>query len=142
MTNTDEAKLSGEARLKTRRRKFFRYFTIAMIVAAAAGLLSGLATSMYEDGALPIWVPILATIVVVAGFVWFSWDYFKRIDEIDLQDNLWANTIGMYVGVITFAAWWFVADLGLVDTPPAIAIVGIMFAATMVVYGLRKLNFR
>ncbi|WP_340587665.1 hypothetical protein [Erythrobacter alti] len=142
MTDLSETQLSGESRLKARRRKFWRYFMIAMVMSAGAGMLSGIASSMYEDGELPLWVPVSATIVIIAGLSWFTWDYFRRIDEIDLQDNLWANTFGAYAGVITYLGWWFFADLGLVTQPTALGIILVMFVTTMAVYGLRKLNFR
>ena len=138
----NEPKLSGEQRLKAGRRRFFRYFTIALVLSALAGLLSGTLSSFYEKDIVPVWVPIVVCGLVALGVAWGTYDYFKRVDELDLMDNLWAHTIGLYGGIIAFGVWFFLADLGLAETPSALGIVVISLIVTFAAYGVRKLGLR
>ncbi|KLI63916.1 hypothetical protein [Aurantiacibacter marinus] len=142
MMDDNKPKLSGEARLAARRRKFWLYFTLAMLVSVTAGFASGLASKLYQNGTIPLWLPIAAIVAVVAGMIWATWQYFRRIDEIDLMDNLWAHTIGLYAGVLAYLAWFLLADMEIVRTPSAMAIVFFALLSTGIAYGLRKLNFR
>lgn len=141
MTSSDTIP-SGEERLKSRRRSFWRFLALGMIAALAAGFFSGYFTSSYEEGALPLWVPLLMLAVSVIGLIWFTRDYFRRVDELDLMDNLWAHLIGQYIAAIVFLIWYVVADLGLTSHPTAIAIVIVLLGGTFAVYGLRKLGLR
>ncbi len=142
MTNPNNSELSGEARLKARRRKYWTYFAVAMVVSMTAGLVSGLTSKLYQNDTIPLWLPITAIVVVIAGISWATWQYFKRIDEIDLMDNLWAHTIGLYVGIFAYMAWFLLADMEVAPTPSAMVIVAIMLVTTGIAYGLRKLNIR
>ncbi|GAB5347622.1 hypothetical protein [Alteriqipengyuania sp. 357] len=142
MTADENTTGSGEERLKVRRHRFIRYFVIAIALSALAGLLSGALSKFYEAGDVPLWVPVLACLTVVVGLVWATWDYFRRIDELDLMDNLWAHTIGLYGGIIAFGVWFFLADLGVAETPNALAIVAVALIVTFAAYGLRKLGLR
>ena len=142
MTDKNEQGLSGEARLKARRRKFWMYFAAALLVSMIAGLLSGMSAKLYQDGTIPVWLPVLALFIVIAGLICGTWQYFRSIDEIDLMDNLWAHTIGLYAGVLSYLAWFILADMQIVGDPSAMAIVAIALIATGAAYGLRKLNIR
>ncbi|MBD59856.1 MAG: hypothetical protein CL808_07035 [Citromicrobium sp.] len=141
MTQND-AEISGERRFRSRRRRFFRYVVIALVASLFAGMVSGTLSQFYEVGLIPVWAPVLACALLVAALVWFTYDYFKRVDELDLKDNLWAHTIGLYGGVIAFGVWYFLADLGLIRSPSALAVVAIMMIVTFAAYGLRKLGWR
>ena len=138
----DEANLSGEQRLKSRRRRFYRYLAIALIASIIAGMVSGVLSAFYDAGTIPLWVPLLACAVVAVALIWFTYDYFRRVDELDLMDNLWAHLTGLYAGVIAFGVWYFLADLGVTQSPTALAIVAITMLATFAAYGLRKLGLR
>lgn len=142
MTNSDETELSGEQRLKAKQRKFWKYLGIGFVAALFGGFASGYTTAMSQDGGLPIWVPIVALTAVAIGFVWFTYDYFRRIDEIDLLDNLWSHLFGMYAGVLTFMVWWVLDDLGLVQPISAFGVLAVMMVVTFLTYGARKLGFR
>lgn len=142
MTDKIETALSGEEREKRRRRSFWRYLGLAMAASALAGLLSGYLSGSYLEGELPIAVPLFAGVIALVGFVWFSVDYYRRVDELELMDNLWANLIGMHVGVLAIGGWWFLSDIDLVRAPSGIEALFVFVAAVGLSYGLRKLNFR
>ena len=142
MTDKIDTALSGEARERQRRRNFWRYFGLAMLASLFAGLVSGFASGAFLDGELPLWVPLLAGAIVLLGFVWFSFDYYRRIDELDLMDNLWANLIGIHIGVPVIGGWWFLSEIDLTRAPTGIEALFVFMASVGLAYGLRKLNFR
>lgn len=133
---------SGEARLKARRNKFWTFVFAALVVAAIAGFASGFLVALIEDGSVPGLAVIPILVITVSGFVWFSYRYYKKVDELDLADNLWANTFGIYFFIITPAGWQMLHDAGLTGPPHlwTIWIGGILVAG--IAYGIRKLNFR
>lgn len=133
---------SGETKLKTRKRAFIKYLALVFLAALAGGLFSGYLTESCLSGVVGLWLPLLTGFAVLSGLVWFTWDYFRRIDEIDLHDNLWSHLWGFYAGIWAFGIWYFLADLKLVDPPFAGAVILIMVAFIFVIYGLRKLGFR
>lgn len=141
MTSSETANTtSGEERMKKRRNSFLRYLTLTFLLAMMTGFASGAILSNYEDGSLPIWVPLLAGAITIAGLTWFTWDFFQRIDEVDLMDNLWAHLIGFYVAMILFLGWYFLAEMQLLQYPSAIAVVIMMIGAMTLAYGVRKLR--
>ena len=76
---------NGETKLKTRKREFIKYLVLVFLAALASGMVSGYLTESYLAGAVGLWLPLLTGFVVLIGLVWFTWDYFGRIDEIDLH---------------------------------------------------------
>ena len=139
---TDTNPPSGEARARARRNAFYRYVGLTFLVSLLVGIVSGRLVGYYESGAIPLWVPLLAIAAVVLAMIWFTRDYFRRIDELDLMDNLWAHLVGLYGGVIVFGVWYFIAELGLVEHPEAFAIIGSMILIVFLAYAARKLGWR
>lgn len=138
----NDTPLSGEARLKAKRNAFFRYFGLAMLAGFIGGMMSGVAAGMVEEGILPIGVLIALWGVTVALFVWFCGDYFRRVDELDLLDNLWASTIGLYGYVVVFGSWYLFHQVGIAPAPDQIAIMLATLAITTAAYVARKLGWR
>lgn len=141
MTDNDPA-LSGEARLKAKRNAFLRYFGLAMLAGFIGGMMSGVAAAMVEDGSLPRSVLIAIWTVTVGLFVWFCRDYFRRIDELDLLDNLWASTIGLYGYVVVFGTWYLFHDVGIAPAPDQIVIMLATLAIATAAYLARKAGWR
>lgn len=138
----DAASSSGEARLQSRRTAFVRYVVLSIALAFVVGAVSGVSAFFVEEGAFPAWLFIAAWLAAVVAMIWFTRDYFRRIDELDLIDNLWASTIGLYVFVIAYSSW-FVFDLaGLGSEPDSKTLFVIVLIATGIAYGLRKLGWR
>ena len=139
---TDSDTPSGEVRARARRNAFYRYLALAFLVALLVGLVSGVLLAGGSNGDIPQWVSLLTIVVVAIGFAWFTRDYFRRVDELDLMDNLWAHLVGFYGGLIVTSVWVFVALLGLAEMPGALAVVLSMSLLTVIAYGLRKLGLR
>ena len=136
--------LSGEKRYSAKRRAFWRYLTLTFAAFLLIGLLSGFVQSAYRDGEIGLWVPVTVGIVLLVALTWYTWDYFtRRIDELDLMDNLWAHLVGQYVALVAFMGWYFLADLGVLATfPTAFGVILTMIGATLLAYAARKLGLR
>ncbi|MGB3473046.1 MAG: hypothetical protein WBA51_19690 [Erythrobacter sp.] len=141
MTNSDNSS-TGEQRLRARRRSFWRFMAIGAVVSALAGFFAGFFSGALADGAVPLWATLALLAAAVAGMAWFTFDYFRRIDEVDLLDNFWAHLWGQYIAVTVFLVWYFLAELKLVIYPSAFAIICAMILGTFGIYGLRKLGLR
>ena len=139
---SDDTGMSGEGRLKARRAQFYRYLALAFLGAALIGFASGLLVAQTESGAVLPWIMLAVAGVTALVFAWFTRDYFRRIDELDLMDNLWAHTTGLYGGMIVFALWFLLSELGLSGAPNAAGVVVSMLLITFATYGLRKLGLR
>lgn len=139
---SDAEPLSGELKLKARRSAWIRYFIIAVLISFGAGLGTGYLSGLFESGELPIWTLYAAWAVVLAGLAWFTRDYFRRIDELDLADNLWSHLIGYYVTLWAFGLWYVLYDIGRAPEPTALPVIAFMLVTTFVVYGARKLGIR
>lgn len=134
---------SGEIRYKAKRRAFVRYLAITCMIALVLGYFSGYFTGRFKDGEIHVALPIAALGAVLAFLAWFTVDYFRRVDELDLMDNLWAHLIGQYGALFLFMGWYFLAELNVVSAyPTAIAVILAMIATTFIAYGLRKLGWR
>jgi hypothetical protein len=82
-----------------------------------------------------------AAIVVVAG-IWFTRDYFRRIDQLDLLDNLWASTTALYTFFITAGSWYIIHGKDLAPSPDFAATALFTFAVLIIAYAARKLGWR
>jgi hypothetical protein len=142
MTKDEEMTPSGEQRLRTRRNALLRYAGIGMIAAFVVGIGTGALVAGVDGASAPPWLLVTGWTAVIAAFVWFSRRYLQRVDEVDLLDNLWASSIGLYGYVVAFFSWQLFYDANLVSEPDH----GLIFSGTLVftllVYVLRKLGLR
>ena len=138
MTDTNEI-LTGEQKLSRRRRGFWTYIGLAMVIAFGVGIVGGIASAMAISDVLSPWAVYALWAVIVAGFAWFTRDYFRRIDELDLLDNLWANTFGFYAYFIVAGSWLMFHSLGLAPRPDSLIILIASLAVLTLSYGARKL---
>ncbi len=141
MTDSNYA-ASGESRLKTRRNRLWRFCAIGVAIAAAIGFSTGYVSEMYEADMVPGWLLVAAWALGVVCFIWFSWGYYRRVDELDLLDNLWCCLVGLNFYIVALPSWWLFHDIGLAPQIDHFVI----YFATMIIafaaYGLRKLGVR
>ncbi len=137
-----DAEICGETRLRSRRAAFRRYIGLAFIAGAIGGFATGALGRMAAQDAVP--AELLGgfwALIVVAG-IWFTRDYFRRIDELDLLDNLWASTTALYAFFITAGSWYILHDTGLAPEPDFAATALFTFAVLIIAYAARKLGWR
>lgn len=141
MTRNDPA-VSGEARLKLRRARFARYVALAFGAGVIGGFATGALGRMAASGDIPVAVLIFTWTTIVGGGIWFTRDYFRKVDELDRLDNLWASTIALYGFLIAAGSWYVFHDLGLAPPPSFEMLALFTFACLLVAYGLRQLGWR
>lgn len=138
----DAASGSGEARLNRRRRSFWNYCLISVVIAMVVGMVNGVGAIMVERGQLTPWLLVAVGVLTLGGFTWFTRDYLRRIDELDLLDNLWACLIGFYCYIVALPSWYFLHDIGLVPEPDQYIIYAAILIVTTLAYLFRKLGWR
>ncbi len=113
MTTQDTSSLqsfSGEVRARRRRRILSAIFFFSLFLGLAAGFGMGLA----EDGGLRLsrttaWSLAALGGLSIGGFsIWF----YKWVDEVEVKDNLWANTVGMHMALAVGVPWAILAEMG------------------------------
>lgn len=110
MTQTEP---TGEQREAKRRRNFWLMTGGLMAAGMIAGMLSGL---FEKDSGLtldPAWAVAFILIIFVT-FVWLSIVFFKRVDELELADNLWAGLFGIYFYIAAQPSWHVLHQVDLV----------------------------
>lgn len=133
---------TGEERLRARRRTFIRYCLVAVAIALAAGLASGFVGALVQDGELPAWLVYVSSALFVIGFAWFTRDYLRRVDELDLLDNLWASLVGFFFYFAAFPVWNSLAQFGLAPPVDGWLLWGGSAIVMLITYFLRKLGLR
>ena len=119
-----------------------------MLLGLVTGLVAGalLAVGAEREAPLSPMMAGIATAVIalaLAAIVYGSWRFFVSVDEVEVQDNLWACLIGFYAYAILFPAWWLMARI---RPPPVSRPVGDVDAVLMVsgtaAYAYRKWQSR
>ena len=137
----------GERRLAEKRRKFRRLIVQGVVVGMVGGIVVGFVggfTKGWQDaggGAIGwlLW-PVLAVTIIV--FARYCRDYFRRVDELDVQDNLWASLIGLYAFIVALPSWHALNLVGQLPPPDAYALWVIAIATAALAYAWRKLRHR
>ncbi|MFB0611463.1 hypothetical protein [Aurantiacibacter poecillastricola] len=142
MTDTIDIAASGEARLKSRRARFYRFCALGFAGGIVTGFATGFASDLYAEGVVPTWVLYLFWALALAGFAWFTVEYFRRVDELDVMDNLWASLVALYFYLVALPSWWLFHDMELVPEVNHVAIYLATAAAYFIIYGVRKLGLR
>jgi len=134
MTKTDPALLlasGGEARSRRRSRILYGLFFFSLLLGLAVGVGMGMA----EDGSLNFthniaWaLAIMAGLLIAALSVWF----YRWADEVEVLDNLWANTVALHVGFAVGVPWFFLAETGYAP-PLKLSVLFLIIAGTAALY--------
>lgn len=142
MMDNNQALPTGEARLRNRRNRLLRFITIGMLIALVTGFMVGFTANGVAERQVPPFAIYGFLLLVLVGFTWASYGYFKRVDELDVADNLWASLIGLYFYMCAFPSWWMLHEIGLVIAPNQWAIYVATLSFSLAVYGIRKLGWR
>jgi len=131
----DTSRLSGEERLRARRRVVFA----AAVIMSLAGFAIGFVTGFIGPESLPAWMAIVISIALVIVVLSGSWIYFRNTDELELQDNLFSAAGGLSAYVLGYPIWTLLAMTTVV--PPVdhnLLFIGVMTVAGLV-YLARKI---
>lgn len=141
MTDTDTA-LSGELRHRARRRSFWTFSLAGIALAFPVGIATGYLLRQGQEGT---YSPVAALILIalsLAAFVWFAIGYYRRVDELDFADNLWAAFIALHVLLVAYPVWKMLDILEMAPPPNAEQLWFGTIIACFVAYGWRKLRNR
>lgn len=128
----------GEQRLKRRRRQFWMLVAAGIGLGMAMGFVMGFMGGIHQYrpvSPLIIWPAVGVSLVL---FVWYCAAYFRRIDELDLQDNLWAGMIGLYFYIVVLPLWFFLNDMGQLPQINHWVVWTATMIVTLATYGWRK----
>lgn len=129
--------LTGEARLLRRNRRIRNIWIATLAFGFIVGLGFGAA-----DGAVGARIPpvvfwagmALVTLLVLAINIWF----LRGVDEVEVQDNLWAGYVGINAHMLIGGGWSVAAARGLAPAPDVLSVL----LATLVVTGIAYLGFK
>ncbi len=133
----------GERLEAARRRRFWRILGWLAFAGFVAGLVFGGTYAYLGSGspAVTVFPPVIivaAVAVAMAGFLYGTWRFFASVDELELQDNLWASLIGFYVYSTVFPTWWLLWRAGVTGEPHDWAIFAVTLVTATAVYFWRK----
>ena len=141
---TDKAELSGEARARRRSRALLA-ITIASI--AMGGLMGGV-LAWYGDLSDPtpndrLLVALVMGVSLAILSPALTWLWWRRLDEVDRLNQLWAASIGFLVYVTGFTILLVTSELGFTPDESRLPLTEfplflVAFSASMITLLVRK----
>lgn len=142
------AMMDGEQRHAQYRRRFWRTLGIAGLGGLPIGFAIGFGAG-YTEGDFnafwnwaPDWLVIALLVFAAATILYGSWRFYKSIDEVELLDNLWANSAAYGAYALLFPAWWVLGKTGIAPEPNHWLIFLAALGAGLVAYLGRKWRAR
>ncbi len=130
---------------RERRQRVQRLILFAAL--GLAGGIIGFTFAMYEDkqavwasGAIPPGIAIVLALVTLIATVGGSWLYCRRMDEVELKDNLHGGAWAALVVMIGYPVWYLLWKGGLASEPSHIVMFLTLYGVTTAVYLYRKLR--
>jgi hypothetical protein len=133
--------LSGEDRLHKRSQRIRSIWIATMGLAFMCGLgfgVIGWSTSIGMSSLFFWGAMALFAAGMLATNVWFM----RRVDEVEVQDNLWAAFAGFNVHALIAVGWAGAAARGLAPAPDVIGVFMGTLAVTLIAYLGLKLRRR
>ncbi len=113
MTEIDPStRLASGEDVRAPRRRWINYAII--VLGLVLSLALGVGMGMSSGGALNFSLVTAWSLAALAALLIavLSVGFYRWIDEVEVKDNLWANTVGIHVGLAIGAPWVFLADMG------------------------------
>jgi hypothetical protein len=134
--------LTGEARLRQRSQRIRNIWITTNI---GAGLLTGIGFS-FANGRLGSDLPPLVfwallaflSLMAIATNIWF----LSRVDELEVQDNLWAAYAGLSAHIAIAAGWYMAAARGFAPEPDVLSVLMATLIITLIAFVGLKLRRR
>ena len=142
------AMMDGEKLHDENRKRFWRTLGIAGLGGVPIGFAVGLGSGLF-DGELnafwswaPDWLVLLLIGISVASISYGTWRFYRAIDEVELQDNLWSNAAAYGAYALLFPCWWALGQAGMTPPPNHWAIFLAALVAGLAAYAIRKWRAR
>lgn len=139
---------SGEMLERNQRRKFWMTLLAVGVPGIPVGAFIGYTAGRHDMNIAEAVATLSPAIVLViaASFVTMmvvgTYYFAKAIDEVELQDNLWASSVGYYAYMVLFPTWWLLGTAGVVPGANSWAIYAVALFAGALTYGYRKWRAR
>lgn len=139
---------SGEMMERNQRRRFWRVLLVVGVPAIPLGWFIGYSVGRHDMSAveavasLSPAMAILIAAAFVAMMIVGTYAFAKVIDEVELQDNLWASSVGYYVYAVLFPTWWLLGTAGVTAPSNDWIIFGTAMLCGMIAYFYRKWRAR
>ena len=133
--------LTGEARLRQRSQRIRNIW----ITTIGAGLLTGIGLGVTHRR-LGSDLPPLVFWSVMAFFFFITivttvW-YLRGVDEVEVQDNLWAAYVGLSAHILIAIGWQTAAARGFAPEPDVLSVLMATIIITLIAYFGLKLRRR
>jgi hypothetical protein len=132
---------SGEARLRQRSRRIQGIWITTIGTGLLFGIVVGVADKRLGTELPPLAFWAMMAALAVMSVVISVW-YLRGVDEVDVQDNLWAAYAGLSAHVLIAVGWNSAAARGLAPTPDVLAVALATLLVTVVAYAGLKLRRR
>jgi hypothetical protein len=135
---------TGAAKYRAKQRRFWIICAAALLGFGILGGVMGFPVGYAEGKGAPVqdFVPAPVAWALVAilliGFLAFSYFYFTRVDEVEVQHNLWANSYGLYFYFSVYGSWLALELLGAAPAVDGLIVFGATWAVIVIAYTLRR----
>lgn len=140
--------ISGEALEQKRRRRFWMTLLAVGIPGMPVGAFIGYSAGRHNMNlaeavaSLSPTIPLLIATSFVAMMFVGTYFFAKAIDEVELQDNLWASSVGYYAYMVLFPTWWVLGTAGIIGEANDWIIYAVALFAGIATYAYRKWRAR
>lgn len=131
----------GEAAEAAGKRRFWTILGTLFVV----GGVVGAGAAAYETdaggfmtGRLPPAFAIAAAIVTTLALVIGTVLFYRRIDEVERSDNIWAGAIAANLLMIGYPSWFFLWRGGIIGEPSHLVLIALLYGVTVAAYFYRK----
>jgi drug/metabolite transporter (DMT)-like permease len=113
------------------------------VLLVVLGLVAGIVLALSEENWLPRLPPALAWVgaaLLAAAVVGLNAIWIRRVDEVEISDQLWSSFVGLQAFILTATCWELLAATGAATPVHRYGLYLATFTATCAAYFWRRLR--
>jgi drug/metabolite transporter (DMT)-like permease len=113
------------------------------VLLVVLGLVAGIVLALSEENWLPRLPPALAWLgaaLLAAAVVGLNAIWIRRVDEVEISDQLWSSFVGLQAFILTATCWELLAATGAAPPVHRYGLYLATFTATCAAYFWRRLR--
>jgi drug/metabolite transporter (DMT)-like permease len=133
------APASGERKLRAQEVRR----ATPQVLLVVLGLVAGIVLALSEENWLPRLPPALAWVgaaLLAAAVVGLNAIWIRRVDEVEISDQLWSSFVGLQAFILTATCWELLAATGAAPPVHRYGLYLATFTATCAAYFWRRLR--
>ena len=133
------APASGERKLRAQEVRR----ATPQVLLVVLGLVAGIVLALSEENWLPRLPPALAWLgaaLLAAAVVGLNAIWIRRVDEVEISDQLWSSFVGLQAFILTATCWELLAATGAAPPVHRYGLYLATFTATCAAYFWRRLR--